>query len=231
MLGNAARYVSRGLVFPLVTSALLVLFLLATPCIARAAYNCAPTGVCSAYLSGQVTPVQQRTAVWCWAASLSALFGFYGHPIDQSKIVTAFFGSPVVRTASGGMLTTALNQTWTDDAGQQFTASAQVTDLYTVPQISAPHQVTNADIVNALTNETPVLYGDYTHVMVLVEADYVPTPSGVPNIVGGVAIDPEPFQLVPGCTVPRMYFCGPGARRLQPGELQATYVGIPISIQ
>lgn len=65
----------------------------------------------------------QQCNSWCWAACLSTIFNFYGHPVDQKEIVRARFGSVICQgdpTASA--IVVGLNGAWTDDNGVSFTS-------------------------------------------------------------------------------------------------------------
>jgi hypothetical protein len=172
-----------------------------------------PNGVWRVYLSHRIPIVTQQTPVWCWAASLSALFGAFGHPVDQRRIVATYFPPPGVTTGPPWVMRNALNAVWVDDNGKKFQVQSAITNLYP-PQ--GPVQVNNSDIINALENEVPIFYGDTTHAMILVQADFIPTPNG-PNILAGWAIDP-----FPGPTG-QAY----GFRQLQPNELRALFAAIP----
>lgn len=185
---------------------------------ANAAITQLPNGVIRVYISNRpIAPVAQDTAVWCWAASLSALFGYFGHPVNQERIALRYFPNGPVRTGSPMVMSDALNTVWLDDSGQRFQIRSGITDLYTP---TGRREVSNLEIVRALNAEIPVFYGDRTHAMVLVQADYVPSPAG-PQIRGGWAIDPWPK---PGTRE------AIGFRQLQQGELQAFFVGIPVAV-
>lgn len=196
----------------------------AEPQPAYGAQQCFPNGVCRAYLSHHVTPVVQRTPVWCWAASLSALFGALGHPVDQTRIVARYFPPPGITTGPPWVMRDALNTTWMDDNNIQFTVTSQITDLYSGPL--GLRQVDNAALVTALSNEVPVFYGDATHAMLIVQADFVPNPGGEPQIVAGAAIDPYPYNLYPYCPFPPYQCQGPGFRPLGATELIGMFAAI-----
>ncbi len=169
---------------------------------------CDPFGNCRVYLSRRpVTVIAQQTAVWCWAASLAMLFDYYGHPVQQARIVSRYFLAPIPVTGPPWVLTQALNTTWTDDNGRQFRVRSRITDRYT----GSLFQVSDTDVLNALAADQPVFYADATHAMILVQADYTNSPFG-PYVRAGWAIDPWPLSL--------------GFRQLQPHELQATYLAI-----
>lgn len=190
-----------------------------------AASLCGPIG-CRAYISNRpVQPQGQQTLVWCWAASISAIFDYYGHPLEQYKIVQRVYGKVIPAPGAPRLMAQALNATWVDDNNVQFTVESPITDM--AP--GGPKQVNNADIVNAIANDIPVFYADQTHAMVLVQTDYRPTPYG-PQIMAGVAVDPAPrmpvFQF--SCPPNPLPCVSPvGARALAPGELVGSFAAIP----
>jgi Papain-like cysteine protease AvrRpt2 len=194
---------------------LLSAVLLVTAQAANAAHTQLPNGAWRVYLSRQVPIVRQETPVWCWAASLSALFGYFGHPIDQKRIVARYFPPPGITSGPPWVMRDALNTTWVDDQGNSFKVSSPITNLYPP---AGPTQVNNVDIIRALDNEIPVFYGDTTHAMVLVQADYFIAPDGTPQIVGGGAVDPYPNPMT-GFAF--------GFRPLQPNEMRALFAAIP----
>lgn len=173
--------------------------------------NCDPfTGICRAYISTRpVPPRVQQTPVWCWAASMSMIFAYYGHQVDQSTIVSRFYGAAVPIAGDPLAMDVGFNSQWIDTSGRSFRVTSKITDLYR----GTSFQVSNIDIVAALTQEKPVFYCDQTHAMVLVQVDYINTPSGVDILAGGV-IDPWPASF--------------GFRALDPnqGELAGSYVAI-----
>src|SRR5205823_6000717 len=114
-------------------------------------------GVWRVYLSRQVPVVRQETPVWCWAASLSALFGYLGHPVDQRRIVFKYFPPPGITPGPPWVMRDALNSNWVDDNGLPFQVRSAVTNLY--PPVG-PRQVENPQIIKALEDEIPVFYGD-----------------------------------------------------------------------
>jgi hypothetical protein len=204
-------------------SVCLAMLIVASSSLGRAAEQCGPLG-CRVFITNPIRPVMQQTPVWCWAASLSALFGAFKHPVDQKRIVARYFPPPGITTGPPWVMADALNTKWVDDNGTSFQISSMITDNYSGPM--APHQVNNAMILNAIKNEIPVFYGDKTHAMIIVQADYQMGPFG-PQIIAGGALDPYPYSLFPFCP-PAPYDCnGPGFRNLQPNELIGMFVAIP----
>jgi hypothetical protein len=128
------------------------------------------------------------------------VFGYYGHPINQQRIVTEAYGAPVnVPAGSGFVIAQALNRGWQDDRGQRFQsflraafdAQAGVATINTVV------------VVQALASGHPLIVGTQGHAMVVTAVSYVPTPMG-PHITSVGVFDPWP---------------GRGARGLMPSEM------------
>jgi hypothetical protein len=132
----------------------------------------------------------QKCTEWCWAACISMIFGFAGHPIDQDEIVRQTYGQ-VVCLPAGFSLTIArdLSRTWTDKNNDVFTSKV-VAAFDPANHIMA---INNAIIINELENDHPILYCNTQHAMVIYAADYIPTPMG-PNIVAVGVVDPWPFS-------------------------------------
>jgi hypothetical protein len=131
--------------------------------------------------------VRQQCPEWCWAASASMIFGSSGHPTDQKKFVVAAFGGLVCGPQLPRTITQILYTPWIDDNGQQF-----------LPQVEAGYDqlggivnINNAFIINELMQNRPLLYANTHPCMVVVQADYIPTPAG-PNIVNVIVLDPFP---------------------------------------
>ena len=100
------------------------------------------------------------------------VFGYYGHPINQQRIVTEAYGAPVnVPAGSGFVIAQALNRGWQDDRGQRFQsflraafdAQAGVATINTVV------------VVQALASGHPLIVGTQGHAMVVTAVSYVPT--------------------------------------------------------
>ena len=109
--------------------------------------------------------VVQNCPDHCWAASLSALFGFHGHPIDQNVIARALPSlTPMSCSPSGGsaVLNSVLTSSWTDANGTHFQAS--ISGLF-----DPAHSITslpNAGVIAELQAGRPLLYCNTTHCMV-----------------------------------------------------------------
>jgi len=126
----------------------------------------------------------QKKTQWCWAACLSSVFKFYGHPVSQERIVKQLYGSDVnLPMYIAKQFARLLNRTWTDDNGVQFKATLKA--VYD----SRAHvsTITNAFILDELRQGRPIIHCNLHHCMVATAVDY--TPSGV---VGVWAYDPMP---------------------------------------
>jgi hypothetical protein len=161
-------------------------------------------------------PGPQRTPVTCWAASIAYVLAYYDHPVDQTVIWQRYYPSGP-SLGSPQAMTDALNTTWVDANGNNVTISSKITNIFGLGQPSS--DVDNSDVIDALTNNTPVFYGDKNHAMVLIKARYQSNPNGgPPNIIDGVVWDPNP-----------KYHVGTqqGYRTVTGAEIQALFVAIP----
>lgn len=132
----------------------------------------------------------QQLDEWCWAACISMIFDYLGHPVTQAEIVSTVYGGIVDFPAPGMVLASALNRTWTDDKGVQFTCT--VTGLYDAQ--SGIYGITNSEIISSLLAGYPLVFGANGHARVLVEVNYSP---GVLDyqIGGAMVFDPGNGQL------------------------------------
>jgi hypothetical protein len=130
----------------------------------------------------------QQCPEWCWAASISMVFKFFGHPLDQKKIVMQKYKQLVCMPAlTSAQIASDLSDTWTDDDGDDF--SSTLTAAYDFH--AGVLAINNAVIINELINQRPLLYCNTQHAMVIVAADYRPSPAG-PLIDGIAVMDPWP---------------------------------------
>lgn len=123
-----------------------------------------PTGihVCDSYLPGGLTGVRavQRMDQWCWAASISMVFAYYGHPVSQERIVAEAYGRIVGMPAQPWTMLQSLNREWEDDRGRTFRcdSSSGMTDV-----VSAARD---------LADEKPLIIGTHGHAVVLTGLEY-----------------------------------------------------------
>lgn len=130
----------------------------------------------------------QECPEWCWAASISMIFAFYGHPTDQKKIVAQTYGD-VVCFPAGATKTIAvdLSREWEDDDGDAFKST--IVGVYD-PANQAVN-LDNASLIEELANDHPLLTCNATHAMVVYAASYAPT-LGEPYIGEIDVVDPWP---------------------------------------
>lgn len=139
--------------------------------IAAQCINIAPgTYGCRVGLGRHFKIVTQDCPERCYAASIAGIFGFHGHKINQDVIAQTVFGTLACK-ASGGpkVLNAILNHKWTDDDGDEFTAT--ITGLYD-PLSNTPPDLDNDDAVSQLKDQKPLLYCNRSHAMVVIGIDY-----------------------------------------------------------
>ena len=166
------------------------------PLPAEADRSCATNGICIVGVpSGRVTDMQaantQQESQWCWAASISMAFGFYGHRVEQADIVRAIWGQVVnLPAANGSMIIAALARKWTDANGHSFRAHGQFTDLTT-----GVGGVNNNVIAAELAANRPLIVGTQGHAMLVTAMTYVPDALGsVARVLDVTVPDPWPSQ-------------------------------------
>src|SRR5437764_11638959 len=111
-----------------------VLVVVANTAIAKTTCEPTPQGIqCIAQVDfqnfQQTSFQQQKMSQWCWAASISMLFSYYGHPVSQEKIVQSLYGRIVnLPSGTGWNIASRLNRSWVDDNNQRF--QSQLTAAY-----------------------------------------------------------------------------------------------------
>jgi hypothetical protein len=128
---------------------------------------------------------QQHKDEWCWAATISMLFDFYGHKISQEDIVRLAYGSLADMPAQPTQLTNALNKTWTDGTGSFAVATIKVFDIQDMIA-----NMNSRDIITALSNGQPVVIGAEGHAMLLTAIKYILMPNGLNPITYAGVLDP-----------------------------------------
>jgi hypothetical protein len=148
----------------------------------------------------------QQCPEWCWAACISMIFAFQGHPVAQTRIVKEVYGN-VVCFPSGNAMTIAsqLSREWQDDNGNSFTSRI----VAAFDAQAGVHAIDNATIIRELDSGNPLIICNTHHAMVLTAIDYRPTPQG-PYVLGVGVVDPWP---------------GYGAHALSPAEFIMAPVG------
>ncbi|HRE87553.1 MAG TPA: papain-like cysteine protease family protein [Myxococcota bacterium] len=147
---------------------------------------------------------QQAMSQWCWAASISMIFGYHGHALPQERIVQSVFGQLVDLPAMNGMvMSRSLARPWVDQRGRRFQAKVRVFDMH-----AGQFELDTESIITELREERPMLVGTVGHAMVMTALRYVRTPTG-PQVIGVTVRDPWP---------------GRGRRDLQWHEMQPQYL-------
>jgi hypothetical protein len=154
--------------------------------------QCGPMG-CRAQInfpSVALAATLQNCPEWCWAASISMVFKFFGHPVAQERIVMQTYGQLACWPAFQYQIVSAnLNKCWTDDLGSTFRSTLSA--AYDAQ--AGVFAINNAMIINELLNQRPLLYGNTHHAMVIVGANYAPGPAG-PVINEVDVMDPWPLN-------------------------------------
>lgn len=135
--------------------------------------NCNPYGVCISQVDfgefAQDAYDTQRMPEWCWAACISMLFSFYGHPVSQQRIVTEVYGRPINMPAVYGVvIARQLNRRWKDDDGNPFRAT--LTGAY--DHDAGINTLNNSMLISELDKGHPMIIGAGSHAMVLTAIQY-----------------------------------------------------------
>lgn len=178
--------------------------------LSRAEGMCPPPGfaqpgfppVCNAFVSfARLNAAAQANTLWCWAASISMIFAYHGHEVPQQQIVQTAFGGSVNLPGQPHQIVQLLNRQWQDAQGKTF--SSRIDGIFG-PMFGFGGALSNADIVNALQQNRPLLYCNMSHAMMLVQVNYLPTPP-VPNIQAALVVDPWPGLGVRQLNQPELY--------------------------
>lgn len=132
------------------------------------------------------TAAEQEMSQWCWAASVSNVFAYHGHPLAQEKIVAEVYGGLVnLPSFTARRIAEQLNRNWTDDDGVEF--KARLTSAY--DSVAGVYLTNNEFLKSEIRAGRPVVLGTM-HCMVVTAIDYLP--SGA--VVGAGLYDPWPGQ-------------------------------------
>ncbi len=125
-------------------------------------------------------PESQKMSVWCWAASLSLIFTYEGHPISQEQIIIQNFDS-LANAPSGDFLNfeDRLNGEYIDANGKKFTSNA--IQVYSV-----------ADATHSLIQGFPILFKGIHHAFVQISVTYRQSYQNASIGTVGKFWDPEP---------------------------------------
>jgi hypothetical protein len=165
------------------------LFLVATlffPASTRAEISCSAPGlggarVCTAGIAaGAIAAIANRQAEtrWCWAATISNVFGYYGHPVTQARVVKETYGRIANVAGSEAAMSDDLNRTWVDDRGKRFRVVAD--------------DVREPSAAEELARGRPLIVTMHNHAVILTGLTYVRRPNGSGSVAGAIVHDPWP---------------------------------------
>lgn len=120
-------------------------------------------------LSISVVQAYQEMDEWCWAASISMVFAFYGHPVDQKRIVSETWGSIQNMPAENGTILQDLNRSWKDERGVPFRSMGDMLSVNVetaVQDLQAGHPLIigalgHATVLTALTSNIDLSTGQW----------------------------------------------------------------------
>jgi Papain-like cysteine protease AvrRpt2 len=144
-----------------------------------------PIQLCAAGIPSAALDVtaydRQQASEWCWAASISGVFAYYGHPISQQEIVSQAYGAIVNFPGTPQAIMASLNRSWTDENGNTFTSIATAyTNKFTAAQ--------------DLANDEPLIVASLGHAMILTAVTYTRYPNGNGFIQSAKVRDPWPYN-------------------------------------
>lgn len=131
-------------------------------------------------VTAQLEPNVQLESNWCWAAAISGVFAFYGHPVSQERIVREAYGGVGNMRGTTRAIMRSLNRDWVDDSNHSFRVTA---DAYSSNWITAAQD---------LAQNHPLIVGSLGHAMILTAAEYVRDEEGQGQIRGVIVRDPWP---------------------------------------
>jgi hypothetical protein len=106
----------------------------------------------------------QKMDLWCWAASISMIFAYYGYDVPQEQIVTEAYGGIInERGRSMTHMAQLMHRDWRDQQGRWFRSRVVAAYDAQVGHVS----LDNRYIVNELREGRPLLFGNMSHAMVL----------------------------------------------------------------
>jgi hypothetical protein len=131
-------------------------------------------------VTAQIEPNVQQQSNWCWAAAISGVFAYYGHPVSQARIVREAYGGIANMRGSPQAIMGSLNRDWVDDAGRPFEVTA---NMYSGSWVTAAQD---------LAQNRPLIVGSLGHAMILTAAEYTRYANGNGQIQGVIVRDPWP---------------------------------------
>lgn len=131
-------------------------------------------------VTAQVEPDVQLQSQWCWAASISGVFAYYGHPVSQARIVQQAYGGVVNMPGTPRAIMASLNRPWVDDEGRSFSVTA---NIYTANWVTAAQD---------LAQGRPLIVGSLGHAMVVSATEYRRFQNGIGQTQSVTVRDPWP---------------------------------------
>ena len=131
-------------------------------------------------VTARLEPNVQLQSNWCWAAAISGVFAYYGHPVSQARIVREAYGGIANMKGTPRAIMGSLNRDWVDDANRPFRVTA---DAYSGNWITAAQD---------LAQNHPLIVGSLGHAMILTAAEYTRFENGDGRIQGVIVRDPWP---------------------------------------
>lgn len=184
----------RGLVSCSLVAAFVAISIPASP-LAAAAVQCGPyqptsygpAQVCEAGIpspaldvAAMLEPNVQLYNEWCWAATISGVFAYYGHPISQQRIVGEAYGAIVNMPGTPQAIMQSLNRAWVDDAGRPFRVQS---DIFSANWMTAAQD---------LAVGMPLIVASLGHAMIVTASGYQRFPSGAGQTTYVMVRDPWP---------------------------------------
>jgi hypothetical protein len=102
----------------------------------------------------------QEQSQWCWAACISMVFGFYGVPVSQARIVAEAYGGLVNMPAQPWTILASLNRVWVADNNRRFLSQ------------SSPGNTNAVLAAQDLAGNHPLILGTLGHAVVLTSLKY-----------------------------------------------------------
>jgi len=148
-------------------------------------------GLAFPHIVAQTVGTPQEMTNWCWAACLSGIFAWYGHPVSQLAFVNKVFGGIVNQPAVGPQIAYAATGQWIDANGTPFTAQA---DVLLDAQFGYQNPFAVQALAEDLANDRPVIVGSQGHATVITAMTYVQDVYGNYQITDIIVRDPWPLN-------------------------------------
>jgi hypothetical protein len=121
---------------------------------------------------------RQAESRWCWAATISNVFQYYGHSVGQARVVKETYGRVANVAGTEPAMAAGLNRTWIDDRGRRFHVVAD--------------DVREPGAAEELARGRPVIVTMRNHALILTGLTYVRRPDGSGRVAAAIVRDPWP---------------------------------------